>query len=210
MKNPYEIQGESVSITVRKAKPRAFLDAWIDLADLPKVQAFRGTWYASEARAPVGKHYVFGKQWNRETKKSTTISLHRLLFDFPPCEVHHVDNDGLNCRRLNLDALTHQANIREHWPERDWAPIDKARQVAKEYRQERLIAAQVAREFGLGRQNLWRIRRGYVTSSPAAESYLQRISAANIRPLEMLMICYPMEGKWGARIGRPEAKPQPW
>lgn len=197
MKNIFEIRGDFVAITVRK-KLDVF-EAWIDLADLPKVQSFRGTWYASEARAPAGKHYVFGKQWNTETQKSVTISLHRLLFDFPQTEVHHIDNDGLNCRRNNLETLTHEQNIREQWPGRDWAPVDRAKALAKEYAQERLIAAGVAANFGLLRQTLWRIRCGQIRRSPAALAYHQRLSDAGVRPLELLKRDHPRDGKWGAR-----------
>ncbi len=199
MRNTYRIDGDDVLIAV-KATTGAWLAAVIDIVDLPLAQSHIGTWYASPAKAPAGKFYVFGKQWSRIQHKSTTISLHRLLMGFPPCDVNHIDNDGLNNRRLNMNALSHQDNQRWQWPEKDWFAYDRAKTIAEEYRKERQIAADVAQQFGLGRQGMWRIRRGQVTRSPAVFVYHDACELSKIRPFELIRQAELRDGKFGIMI----------
>ena len=78
------------------------------------------------------------------------------------------------------------------------SPVDRAKALAKEYGQERMIALSVATDFALARQTLWRIRSGQIRRSPAAVAYHQRLKDANIRPLELLKRDHPRDGKWAA------------
>ena len=164
----------------------------IDTRDLPIADSFAGTWYANPARKSSVKFYVNGKIGNK------TILLHRLLCGNPVDDVHHKDNDGLNNRRSsNLVPLTHLENARERFPGRDWAKLDANRQLASEYRQERAIAREIARKYGLSRQAIWRIRNGARADGDAAREYLSRVNDAFVRTLAQMQADRPRDGKWG-------------
>lgn len=151
MKNRYEVRGNEAIIFLpfRGAE----LQTVIDLADLPRVQELPGTWYANPAKAPAGKFYALGKLWDRRAGRSRTVMLHRWIIDIQRgLEAHHVDNDGLNNRRSNVQQLTHQGNIRERWPGRDWeAEASRLTSRRHAFRLARDLRAQA----GVSRQTIW-------------------------------------------------------
>lgn len=81
--------------------------AVVDAADAPLVSRY--TWYASES--DDGRYYAKTGQGD-----GSTIYLHRLLMDFPPCEVDHWDGDTMNNRRSNLRRATSSQNIANRAP----------------------------------------------------------------------------------------------
>ena len=205
MRNSYRITGDEVFISMQCHSTKTTVDAVINLSDLPLVSAHSGTWYAAFARKSTIKRYVFGKKWVRDVRKCTTIGLHRLIMEFPSYDVNHLDNDGLNNRRSNLNTLKHIDNMRYRWPNRDWKAYDAAQKLAEEYRKERDIARAIQAEYSLCRQQLWKIRvghtRGNTGHSPAAVAYHAAITSAGIRPFELLKAGCPRGGKWGAVKG---------
>src|ERR1700678_3168581 len=142
MKNAYRTDGNVVYIKVATAKRLhgeypEFLETQIDLANLDML-LHHGvqTWYAHPAKAPKGKFYVWGKEWvqihpDLPLRKSVTRMLHRVLMGDPrnksgkAIEIHHIDNDGLNNRRENMERKSHKGNLRAHWPERNWVAYDE-------------------------------------------------------------------------------------
>lgn len=149
MKNRHEVRGcEAVIFLPFRGDE---LQTVIDLTDLPRVQELPGTWYANPAKTPAGKFYALGKLWDRRAGRSRTVMLHRWILDTPRgLEAHHVDNDGLNNRRSNLQQLTHQGNIRERWTEKDYESARLA------YRRRRMrLARELRAETGLSRQAIW-------------------------------------------------------
>ena len=178
---------------------------WFDLPDLERVQEFGGLWTANPARAPKGKFYVFAKFWKAETKSRVTTGLQRHILGLsnPSIEGHHIDNDGLNNRRLNLKIVTHIQNMRERSPDRDWAHMDAARLQAELYRQEREIATVIQEQFKLTRQTIWHIRLGKLKGNKrskgrnALEAYLKAVKDANTQTLGELQAAHPRSGKWG-------------
>lgn len=181
MKNKYEIRGEDTVIHVRN-KDRWF-ECLISTADLPKLQAINCTWYANPTRKSKTKFYANAKIGG------TTAMMHRIITNARRgYETHHIDNNGLNNRRSNFEPnVTHLYNMRQKDPGRDWVDYDERREFGSEYRKERAIAAQVQSQFGLGRQQLHRIRKGTTRGSAAAIAYRDAIKNAGIRSLELLM-----------------------
>lgn len=77
--------------------------AWttVDLADYDRLIIHR--WYLS------GRGYAF-----RTTPDGKSTFMHREVLDFPDSEdVHHRNDDKLDNRRANLEACTHEHNVRE-------------------------------------------------------------------------------------------------
>lgn len=195
MKNEYMVVGDAVEITLHRfGLPHL---CYVDLADLPKLMTRRVTWVPNPARNSTTKFYA---QCKLGTNK--TVLMHRFIMDAPiGSEVHHIDNDGLNNRRSsNLKFLTHQGNLRERWPGRDWSGLELKRSLAAEYREERDIASRVQSENGITRQQMWKVRMA-PTSSRVSLAYLDAIEAAGIRTLAQMQAASPRSGKWGAVKG---------
>ena len=168
-------------------------------------QAFNTTWYANAARKSKTKWYVQARVYNRETRKSTTVMLHRIILGLtdPAIEAHHKDNDGLNNRRRNLEPLTHIQNLRAGRKHSKrcgltWDKIDEGRKLAIEYRLERQIAATVATVFDVTRIHMYRIRNGQAQSSPA-KAYRAAVALAGVRSLQELKAVWPRPSRkqWG-------------
>jgi len=197
MKNPYEVFGRVVRMEVWYKTP---FYCWFDTADLPRVQEYSGLWYANPARAPKGKYYVMAKFYDSVAKTTRSVMLHRHILKLtdPKVEGHHVDNDGLNNRRENLQAVTHKVNMRERWSNKDWEWLDAAHVDREEYRKERKIAARIAKENGLTRAGMWRIRLSQPgTGSERAKAYRTACYDAKVRTLRELQEARPKDGKWG-------------
>lgn len=190
MKNVYRRYGNIVVIELWNHADKTSHETTIDLADLPIADSMRGTWNAVPARSPKGKFYAMAKIWDCDRQKSVNTGLHRLILGLTDrkMEGHHKDNNGLNNRRYNLEAVDHKRNMRERTPGRDWAAIDTRRLVADEYRKERAIAADVALTHGITRQMLWKIRDDSRIESAAAIDYRDRCKVAGVRTLEELKL----------------------
>lgn len=176
MRNTYTVDGDRVLIQVappKRMQPEypAYLDAQVDLKDLPKLLEIRTRWYAHPARAPKGKFYVLGKLTGR------TIMMHRIIAGEPDCEVHHEDNDGLNNRRKNLWYMNHRQNMRARQPKKDWDAHDANKARIAVFKRLVAIGAEIQAEFGITRQAAWNIRKGNSRRSPAAKAYWKRVCA---------------------------------
>jgi hypothetical protein len=203
MKNMVYMRGRDAVIEVWDYVAHCKRDCWIDAADVERVSVFRAAWYACPARKSSSKWYALGRQWTATEGKSKTIMFHRFLLGVtdPDVEVHHKDNDGLNNRRGNLELLDHKRNMRERFPDRDWAKRDAAEALAKLYRAERLIARQVQDQFQVTRVHMHSIRvrdsASFIRSKPAA-AYHQAIEIAGIKSLGQLKQEWPKKSsQWG-------------
>lgn len=84
--------------------------ARISAKDYTKIKHLR--WRVCFTGAHGGQLYVLGGQGKEQ------VYLHRLIMDFPGKGFHadHINEDGLNNSRTNLQVLTHGENI---WKGRD-------------------------------------------------------------------------------------------
>jgi len=96
-----------------KIKLSKGLWAHVDDEDFERLNAFK--WYASlESRGT--KHYAI----RRETMngKRVKIRMHRFVLDLPPGSldpdrvVDHLNDDGLDNRKCNLEIITQEENMR--------------------------------------------------------------------------------------------------
>ena len=79
----------------------------VDDADYEELNSYR--WHMH--KSPSGKRYAARSQ--RLGTKVKTIRIHRQIMNCPKgMEVDHLDNDGLNNQRSNLEIVTKQENIR--------------------------------------------------------------------------------------------------
>jgi hypothetical protein len=200
MKNYYEIFGRVVRMEVWYKEFQ--LMCWFDTTDLELVSKPNVMWNANPAKAPKGKFYVQAKIWDKATKNSKCTMLHRHILGLtnPDLEGHHVDNNGLNNRRENLQIVNHKKNMRERFKGRDWAWLDNAREVRELYQKEREIAANIQEKFDLSRTWIYKIRAGKRPNGKgkdAFDAYEQAIRDANTQTLQQLQEAYPKSGKWG-------------
>jgi hypothetical protein len=110
MKNERAIEGNTVKISLRVPGGNVIY-ALIDIDDLPLVDSYPGTWLAYQ-NGRSATHYAQGKI-RRPDGTRQSVSMHRLITNCPDhLVVDHVDHDGLNNRRANLDQVSHQQNVR--------------------------------------------------------------------------------------------------
>lgn len=187
MQNTYTVQGNVARIAVWSRADNRLLETVIDKADLAYIlRAYPSAlWEAVPAKTPPGKRYVQARVWWKSDKRLQTVMFHRLILREPDPEfdVHHKDNDGLNNRRSNLELLTHKENLRKRRPHGNWEEYDRKRVLAAEYRTERKIANRLAAEYGITRQQMYRLRMDPNAQSPAAIAYRAAIKQANVRGL---------------------------
>lgn len=199
MRNQYTLDGDSIAIRVRCRG--TWKTAYASARDLALLQRLPVTWHASPARKSTSKFYAFAKLRVAAADGTVlyrTLSMHRYIMGEPANDVQHIDNDGLNNRRDNIDPMAHQENMRERWPERDWRPFDACRDLAAEYRLERNIARIVQNNHGLVRQTMFMIRNRRVHDSPAAREYRECVLNAGIRDYFELRMTYPSDqAQWG-------------
>src|SRR5271166_944942 len=171
MKNLFYQRGPDVVIEVWDYVAGCKRDCWIDAVDLAAAATLKGAWYANPARKSTSKWYVNGKIYDSATKKCKTVMLHRLLLGVSDesTEVHHKDNDGLNNRRSNLEPVGHRRNMRERFPNKDWAAHD-ARIDLRNVRAKRNAAFRSVREStGYSRQTIWSVYNGRTINSQLLE-----------------------------------------
>lgn len=103
MQNKFRVCGNKVYITISAANGRRPLpetEVTIDLRNLPKVQAFSGTWGQS-IHQKTGELYIRGSYC--EDRKRVQPVLARYIANPGPREnTRHLDNDPLNCLECNL------------------------------------------------------------------------------------------------------------
>lgn len=174
MRNHYEVDPTAGCVRIWCYHKTDLHIALVDESDLPRLLNFRCTWYASPARAPLGKYYVFAKRWNPETHRNHTVSLHRFIME--PAEdltVHHIDNDGLDNRRVNLDTMSLKLNHRQRQPEKDWEEHDLKESATAGWRETNRKLREIRERFGYSRQHVWKAWR-----DPGYALGLQRIFEA--------------------------------
>lgn len=104
MKNRYEIRGDVTAIFIH-CKGQEY-EALIDTEDLPKVDAYNGTW-SGYIKLKTGLPYVV-----LNTSDGKQFLLHRVVTDAPKgIEVDHIDGNPLNNRKSNLRCVTHAQNM---------------------------------------------------------------------------------------------------
>lgn len=109
MKNKFEIRGEITAIFLHK-KDGTVLEVLIDTNDLPKADSFPMTWYAKLNTDKQG-FYVAGNGPTVNGRRKH-IKFHRFLIDAPDeLVVDFANHDTLDCRRLNLRAVTQAENM---------------------------------------------------------------------------------------------------
>lgn len=106
MTNRYDLLpgGLAVIYLAGGGRERATL---IDAADLPRVAAVPGTWYAQK------RNWTWYAAITTYTgpRQRRTVRLHRLLMDPPgDMEVDHINHDGLDNTRANLRVVTPEDN----------------------------------------------------------------------------------------------------
>jgi hypothetical protein len=197
MRNRYDIQGDTTLICVyyhsndlKYGRPMAVA---VDTADLPKLLEKRCTWYANPARKSRTKFYAQAKFYDSATKKTRSVSMHRFLMDEPPgLDVHHVDNDGLNNRRRNLEPCAHIDNQRKHRQDPAyWEAVDAEKYRRAKRRRELAAVRKTVASTGFTRQYVWMVRTGKRKNAAVVESlaceldgsvYVRRPLLANTRP----------------------------
>lgn len=164
----------------------------VDLADLPKLVELNVHWHAIAAKAPAGKYYV------QSRKHGKVICLHRVILGLtnPTIEGHHINNDGLDNRRCNLEALNHINNMRARKPDADWNEYDRLKAAKDEYATERKIARELGKRLDVVRQMMFKVRTG-TGGRKARLEYEALCLAANVRTLDQMMADAPRDGKWG-------------
>lgn len=202
MRNKWERRGDSIVIQVFDYREQMFRECFIDEADMKLVERV-GTWCAHRVRGKALKWYAIGKLWSKEDRRPCTVLMHRFVLGLtdPEVEADHRDNNGLNNRRLNLRACTHQENIRFKQPEKDWARYDRIQRVVAMYRLERSIAKEISGRFGIKREAMYKMRNGHMATTPAALAYALACAAAECPTYISLKLEYPVSSaKWGATL----------
>jgi hypothetical protein len=109
---------------------------------------------------------------------------HRYLLGVtdPTIEVHHKNNDSLNNRRANLEQMSHQRNMRERFPKRNWQEVESKRKLRTE-RSIRNAAFRAVRKLtGYTRQTIWQVYNGR-SKNPELLEQLNKALAGEIAPL---------------------------
>lgn len=107
MKNTYKVDNDKVIIYMPNKKGETY-EAVVSLEDLPKLKDLDVNWCASYSKL-ANSHYVCGSI--NKNNKTTTLSLHRFLFNYPTgFVIDHINHDTLDNRRENLRKLTHAEN----------------------------------------------------------------------------------------------------
>lgn len=194
MNNNVIKHGFTTIIQVWSYKEKCLLDCFVNTQDLDRANEITGAWYANPAKAPEGKYYVVAKH------KGKTILLHRWITNTTDkaIEIDHIDNDGLNNRRINLRSCNHRANHRYRKPQVNWTQRDAKQIVATEYRIERSIASEVQSRFELTRQAMYNCRIGR-TKSEAASEYDRLCAEQGVRTLFYLKQAAPIQKKFGVQ-----------
>ena len=106
MTNRFEILPGGLAVIYINGRRREHATL-IDAADLPRVAALNGCWYAQHRRWT----WYAAISLKEPGKPKRTIRLHRYIMDPPDdMEVDHADHDGLNNTRTNLSIVEPDEN----------------------------------------------------------------------------------------------------
>lgn len=81
----------------------------IDLEDLERVITYPYTWYAKLNKS-IGEYYVYASEYCTDTKKCKPIFLHQFIMKANGKTVDHINNNGLDNRKLNLRVVLDKNN----------------------------------------------------------------------------------------------------
>lgn len=86
----------------------------VDDADYAHLSTFK--WHMHKSGGRGHRNLFYAARSQREGKRVTTIRMHRQITDCPRgMEVDHVDKNGLNNQRYNLEIVTQEENIKRRW-----------------------------------------------------------------------------------------------
>lgn len=113
MKNPFEIRGDTVAISIHTSK-YGTLETIIDTEDLGRVNEFPGTWGVVH-KPNTNTFYVVGTLTLKGRKRK--VRLHRWIMNPKQTElVDHINHDTLDNRRRNLRVCN---NAQNQWNRRN-------------------------------------------------------------------------------------------
>ena len=108
MKNEYRVDGDRVIILLKR-KDGSTAETIIDKSDFEIVSKFPNTWFAAKDHGR-GVFYVTGNTTNCSGKE-TSIRLHRVILNPPPCMViDHINGNPLDNTRANMRVITSAQN----------------------------------------------------------------------------------------------------
>lgn len=115
MKNDYELRINHYAIFINNPDGTK-TETLIDIDDLEKVLSISGAWRATRVNL-TAPYYVYGTikmiHANGEPEKRQ-VALARYLLDFPKgLVVDHIDENTLDNRKSNLQAITNGENVRK-------------------------------------------------------------------------------------------------
>jgi hypothetical protein len=178
VKNSFEVHGDETVIYVKDRSGLAL--AKVNTADLPKVQAFPGTWAAHPG--PKGRLYVQGKLRNPQTDEHRTIYLHRWIVDADEDTWVQPADDPLDCRREKL-----QVSRKSRSYERQ---IQRRQTETERLQYTQALAKRLAARSGLSPAQILRglQRHTLAQIGPTLEETANRLSGERIAPLPSLRI----------------------
>jgi hypothetical protein len=171
--NRFEIRGDETVICV---KDRSGLTlAKIDTTDLPKVQAFPGTWAAHPG--PKGRLYVQGKLRDPQTDEHRTVYLHRWLVDADEDTLVQQAGDPLDCRREKLRVSQKHRSYRRQ--------IERRQTETQRLQYTQALAKRLAARSGFSSAQMWRglQRHTLAELGPTLEETANRLSGERVASL---------------------------
>jgi len=154
--------------------------AKIDTADLPKVQAFPGTWAAHPGTK--GRLYVQGKLLDAQSGEHRTVYLHRWIVDADEDTLVQQVGDALDCRRAKLRvSCKHRSYQRQ---------IARQPNETERLQYSKALAQRLAKQSGFGSAQLLRALQRHTLSqlAPALEERANRLSGERSVSLPPLRI----------------------
>lgn len=197
MKNRFETRGEETIIYL--VHRSGVSQARIDTTDLPKVQAFPGTWAAHPG--PQDRLYVQGKLRNPQTQEHRTVYLHRWIADADENTLVQPVGDPLDCRRAALRVSRKRHSYQ-------WQ-LNRRETESERLQYTKALANRVAADSGFAAAPLLRglQRRTLAELDPALEDTASRLSREHVSSLPPLRIRAGWEHRLEEIIGALEGAP---
>lgn len=113
MKNDFEVRSDHVAIFLDNTDGTR-VETLINIEDFDKVNSIKGKWAARRVNL-TAPYYVYGFvniTRNDGDQEMRNVALARYLLDFPKgLVVDHIDENTLDNRRVNLQAITNGQNV---------------------------------------------------------------------------------------------------